>query len=64
VSVKTGLLRAFHAFIPLQGSRIEGTELIVPHTKERIVSAPLVAEDGHLRPEEERRLCSHYGIST
>ena len=63
VSVHTGLLRAFHAFVPLEGARIVGSELLVPHTRERITSAPLVAGDGHLRPEEEYRLRTHYGIS-
>lgn len=64
VSVQTGLLKAFRAFIPLRGARMDGTELLVPHTSEEITSVPLVAEDGHLRPEEEQRLRHHYGINT
>ncbi len=64
VGVRTGLLRAFHAFVPLEGARIEGEEILVPHTREQIMSAPPVAEDGHLMPDEEQKLRTHYGISS
>jgi hypothetical protein len=64
VSVQAGLLGAFRVFVPLKGARIEGTELWVAHTKKRITTAPLVAQDGHLRLEEEQKLRSHYGIDT
>lgn len=62
VTVRTGLLRAFRIFVPLEGARIEGSNLLVPYPKKVIRSAPLVAGDGHLRPEEEQRLRDHYGI--
>lgn len=62
VTVRTGLLGAFHTFIPLDGARIEGSNLLVPYARKVIRSAPRVAEDGHLLPEEEQRLREHYGL--
>jgi hypothetical protein len=63
VTVRTGL-RASQSFIPLQGSRIEGNNILVPYTKDQIRDAPRVAEDGNLDPEEEDRLYDHYGTGT
>jgi hypothetical protein len=62
VTIQTGLLGAFRIFIPLEEARIDGSNLLVPYPKNLISSAPLVAEDGHLWPEEEQRLRDHYGI--
>jgi uncharacterized protein (TIGR02271 family) len=60
VTVKTGLFGTSETFVPVEGSRTEGEDLVVPYTKEHVKDAPRVDADGHLTPEEEDRLYTHY----
>ncbi|MDQ0634979.1 uncharacterized protein (TIGR02271 family) [Arthrobacter pascens] len=60
ITVKTGLFGASQSFIPVEGARIEGSDLVVPYTKDHVKDAPRVEVDGHLEPEEEDRLYAHY----
>ncbi|MBT2548033.1 DUF2382 domain-containing protein [Arthrobacter sp. ISL-65] len=62
VTVKTGLFGTSESFVPLEGARIEGNDILVPYTKDQVKDAPRVAEDGHLEPGEEDRLYGHYGL--
>ncbi|MFJ5692905.1 PRC and DUF2382 domain-containing protein [Arthrobacter sp. NPDC093125] len=62
VTVKTGLFGTSESFIPLQGARLEGDDIVVPYTKDQVKDAPRVDTDGHLEPTEEDRLYDHYGI--
>jgi uncharacterized protein (TIGR02271 family) len=63
VTVKTGLFGTSESFVPLQSARVEGNDILVPYTKDQVKDAPRVAEDGHLEPDEEDRLYTHYGLS-
>jgi uncharacterized protein (TIGR02271 family) len=62
VTVKTGLFGTSESFVPLQNARLEGDNLVVPHTKAQIKDAPRVEADGHLDPAEEDRLYDHYDL--
>jgi uncharacterized protein (TIGR02271 family) len=61
-TVKTGLFGTSESFVPLEGARVEGSDLVVPYTKEQVKDAPRVDADGHLEPTEEERLYAHYGL--
>ncbi|MFJ5861721.1 DUF2382 domain-containing protein [Pseudarthrobacter sp. NPDC092439] len=60
VTAKTGLFGTSQSFVPVEGARTEGDDLVVPYTKEHVKDAPRVEVDGHLTPEEEDRLYTHY----
>jgi uncharacterized protein (TIGR02271 family) len=62
VTVKTGLFGTSESFVPLQGARLEGSDVVVPYTKDQVKDAPRVDTDGHLEPSEEDRLLGHYGL--
>ncbi len=63
VTVKTGLFGTAESFVPLQGARIEGHDIVVSHDKDTIKAAPRVDADGSLSPDEETTLYRHYGLS-
>lgn len=60
VTVKTGLFGTSQSFVPVEGAHTQGDDLVVPYTKEHVKDAPRVDVDGHLTPEEEDRLYTHY----
>jgi hypothetical protein len=60
VAVDTGLFGASQSFVPVEGARIQGDDLVVLYTKDYVKDAPRVESDGHLEPEEEDRLYAHY----
>lgn len=62
VTVKTGLFGTSESFVPLEGARVEGDDVVVPYTKDQVKDAPRVDTDGHLDPSEEDRLYAHYGV--
>jgi len=62
VTAKTGLFGTSESFVPLEGARTEGGDLVVPYTKDQVKDAPRVDTDGHLERAEEDRLYAHYGI--
>lgn len=64
VTVNTGLFGTSKSFLPIEGARIDGDDLVVPFTKDHVTDAPRVETDGHLEPEEEDRLYAHYDRST
>jgi hypothetical protein len=64
VTVKTGLFGTAQSFVPVEGARIDGGDLVVPYTKDQVKDAPRVDTDGHLEPEEEDRLYTHYEKGT
>ena len=61
VTVNTGLFGTSESFIPLSDATFEGDRLTVSHTKDKVKDAPNVGNDGHLSPDEERRLYDYYG---
>jgi hypothetical protein len=50
-------------FLPLQGSRSEGNEVIVPFTRAQVTHAPHIEEASRLSPEQGAALYTYYGIS-
>jgi uncharacterized protein (TIGR02271 family) len=60
VTVRTGLFGTHESFVPVEGARVEGDDLVVPYTKDHVKDAPRVDTDGHLEPDEEDRLYAHY----
>ena len=60
VTVRTGLFGTHESFVPVEGARVEGSDLVVPYTKDHVKDAPRVDTDGHLEPDEEDRLYAHY----
>lgn len=63
VTAKTGLFGSSESFVPLEGARIEGDDVVVPYTKDQVKDAPRVDADGHLEPSEEDRLYQHYQLN-
>ena len=62
VTAKTGLFGTSESFVPLEGARVDGSDIVVPYTKDQVKDAPRVDTDGHLEPSEEDRLYSHYTL--
>lgn len=63
VTARTGLFGSSESFIPLQGARLEGSDIVVPYSKDQVKDAPRVDTDGHLEPSEEDRLYEHYQLN-
>jgi uncharacterized protein (TIGR02271 family) len=62
VTVKTGLFGTKESFVPLEGARMQGDDLVVAYSTDQIKDAPGVDPDGHLDPAEEDRLYQHYQL--
>ena len=62
VTVKTGLFGTRESFVPLEGARVDGDDIVIPYTKDQVKDAPGVDPDGHLDPAEEDRLYQHYSL--
>lgn len=62
VSVNTGLFGMKETFVPYDAADRAADGISVPFTKDFIKDAPNVDADGHLTPEEERRVFEHYGM--
>jgi uncharacterized protein (TIGR02271 family) len=62
VTVKTGLFGISESFVPLEGARIEGDDVVVPYSKDQVKDAPRVDADAHLEESEEERLYEHYQL--
>jgi uncharacterized protein (TIGR02271 family) len=62
VTVNTGFFGTREAFVPIQGAEINGGRVILGYDNSTVKSAPHIAEDGHLSPEEEQQLYRYYGI--
>ncbi|MBT2566259.1 YsnF/AvaK domain-containing protein [Arthrobacter sp. ISL-85] len=62
VTVKTGLFGTRESFVPLEGARMQGEDLVVAYSKDQVKDAPGVDPDGHLDPAEEDRLYQHYRL--
>ena len=63
VTVRTGLFGTKESFVPLAAARVEGDELVVDISKDRVHDAPRIDEDGHLSEEQETELYTYYGVS-
>jgi uncharacterized protein (TIGR02271 family) len=59
--VNTGLFGLRSSFVPLEGASMDGDDLRVGFSKDRVKDAPNMDPDGHLEPEQEQELFSYYG---
>ena len=64
VTVKTGLFGHSETFVPLQGARVDGADLVVGYDQASIKGAPRVDPDGHLDPDDEDELYRYYRLDT
>jgi hypothetical protein len=62
VTVKTGLFGTRESFVPLAAAHVDGDELVVDVSKDRVSDAPQIDEDGHLSEEQEAELYRYYGV--
>jgi uncharacterized protein (TIGR02271 family) len=62
LAVSTGLFGSNVSFVPLEGAQRQGDEVRVQWDKQTVKDAPNATPDGHLQPDEERRLYQHYSL--
>jgi uncharacterized protein (TIGR02271 family) len=60
--VNTGLFGLRSSFVPLDGAAMDGDDLRVRFSKDRVKDAPNMDPDGHLEPEQEQELFAYYGV--
>ncbi|MFA9444674.1 YsnF/AvaK domain-containing protein [Egicoccus sp. AB-alg6-2] len=60
--VNTGLFGTRSSFVPIQNATIDGDDLRVGYTKDKIKDAPNIDADGHLEPSDEAELYRYYGM--
>ena len=64
VTVTTGLFATHRSFIPLADAAISDDRITVAFSKDHIRNAPSVEPvETRLRPEDERALNAHYGLT-
>jgi uncharacterized protein (TIGR02271 family) len=64
VTTRTGLFGGGESFVPLAGATVEGDDIRVPFSKDKVKGAPRVEDpEGHLSPEEEDELYRYYGVT-
>jgi uncharacterized protein (TIGR02271 family) len=61
--VSTGLFGTKVSFVPIDGARLAGDDVVVNYAKDVVKDAPRVDADGQLSIEEEQTLYSYYGRS-
>lgn len=63
--VNTGLFGMNSSFVPLEDATLDGDDLRVAYSKDKVKDAPnLDPDDGHLQPEQEQELFSYYGMGS
>jgi uncharacterized protein (TIGR02271 family) len=63
LTVHTGLFGMNESFVPLREATFTDDRVEVPYDKATVKDAPNVTADGHLEPDEERRLYEHYAVA-
>src|SRR3954447_4969785 len=61
LAVSTGLFGTKVSFVPIDGARRDGEDVVVAHDKDMIKGAPRTDADGALSIEEEQALYAYYG---
>lgn len=64
VTAQTGLFGRSESFVPLQGARLDGADVIVDYDEDTIKNAPRIDPDGHLEPPEEDALYRYYDLDS
>jgi uncharacterized protein (TIGR02271 family) len=60
VTVNTGLFGMRENFVPLQGARLAGDDLVLPFDKDVVKDSPDIADASHLDPDEQHSLYAYY----
>lgn len=60
VTVNTGLFGTKEHFVPLQGSHLEGDNLVLPFGKDTVKDSPEIGDASHLDADEQSSLYSYY----
>ncbi|MBO1766778.1 MULTISPECIES: PRC and DUF2382 domain-containing protein [unclassified Allobranchiibius] len=64
VTVKTGLFGTSETFIPIRDAEVDGNDLRLPYSKDKVKDAPRVSDaDEHLDVEQEQKLYEYYGLA-
>ena len=64
VTVKTGLFGTSETFVPLAQASLQGDEVRVPYSKDKVKDAPRTDADGQISEAEEARLFDYYGVNS
>ena len=63
VTVKTGLFGTSETFIPLRDAQVDGQNLKLPYSKDKVKDAPRMSDaDQHLDVDQEQKLYEYYGL--
>ncbi|MEO5899780.1 MAG: PRC-barrel domain-containing protein [Ilumatobacteraceae bacterium] len=61
LAVSTGLFGTKVSFVPIDGARLDGDDLVVAYDKDTVKDAPRIDADGMLSVEDEQSLYTYYG---
>ena len=62
--IRIGLLGTSWHFVPLDGARESGDDVVVPYSKEFVKRAPAVKDEGNPSPRDLAELRSYYGLAS
>jgi len=60
ITVNTGLFATQENFVPLQGTLIDGDDIVLPFDKDVVKDSPHIADSSHLDTAEEQSLYAYY----
>ena len=63
VTVKTGLFGTKESFVPLANASVQGNDIHVPYSKDKVKDAPRIDSDGAITPADEDELYQFYGVN-
>jgi len=61
LAVSTGLFGSKVSFVPVEGARVSGDDVVIGFDKAKVKDAPNTEADGQLSVEEEQTLYAYYG---
>jgi uncharacterized protein (TIGR02271 family) len=61
LAVSTGLFGTKVSFVPVDGARLDGDQVMVAYDKDKVKDSPRTDADGSLSIEEEQALYAYYG---
>lgn len=62
VTVNTGMFGTAETFVPLDQAEVDGKNVRVPYTEDKVKDAPRVDGEQHLDVDQEQKLYRHYGL--
>ncbi len=64
VTVTTGLFGTSQSFVPLEGASVDGSDVRLAYTKDKVKDAPRIDVDQHLERNQEDELYRYYGLGS